>query len=181
MESYKELKIDELSNKLRNDFPIKELVLGELLFGGVIPLVFVSFKTLSDLNENWKNFNSQITSDIIINFREEYSRWNFYVFFFSVDAVPKSLKYEIENNKFSSRKIVIDNCKSITEDIIEEVITEHITNDNIEINVEIKKTSTFNKNDKIAKVLDKVSLGKRNDDDLQAALDLLEKTYKNEI
>ena len=83
--------------------------------------------------------------------------------------------------KFSSRKILIENSKSITKNLIEDVIIEHITNDNIEINVENKETSTFKKNDKIAKVLDKVGLGKRNDDDLQVALDLLEKTYKNEI
>lgn len=181
MESYKELKFDELINKLKKDFPIKELVFGELLFGGVIPLIFVNFKTLNDLNENWKDFNGQITTDFVIKLKEEYSRWNFYVFYFSLNCVPKSLKYEIENNKFSSRKIVIENSKSITKKIIEEVIVEHITNDNIKINVEKKKKTFFKKNTSLAKILEKVSLSKKNDDDLKAALDLIEKKYINEI
>jgi len=181
MESYKEIEEVELSNKLKKDFPIKELSLGELVFGGVIPLIFVSFKSLDDLKKNWKDFNSQITTDIVINLKEEYSRWNFYIFFFSKDLVPKSLKYEIENNKFSSRKIVIENCEFITEEVIKNELSEHITNDNIQVNVERKNISKFEKNVSLAKIIDKFSLNKKNDDDLQNALNLIENTYKDEV
>ena len=181
MESYKEIEAEELSNKLKKDFPIKELSLGELVFGGVIPLIFVSFKSLDDLKKNWKDFNSQITTDIVINLKEEYSRWNFYIFFFSKDLVPKSLKYEIENNKFSSRKIVIENCESITEEVIKNSITEHITNDNIQINLVSKQILTFKKNVSLARIIDNFSINKKNDDDLQNALNLIEKTYKDEV
>jgi len=181
MESYKEIEEVELSNKLKKDFPIKELSLGELVFGGVIPLIFVSFKSLDDLKRNWKDFNSQITTDIVINLKEEYSRWNFYIFFFSKDLVPKSLKYEIENNKFSSRKIVIENCEFITEEVIKNELSEHITNDNIQVNVERKNVSKFKKNVSLAKIIDKFSLNKKNDDDLQNALNLIENTYKDEV
>lgn len=177
MESYKELKIEQLSNKLKKDFPIKELVFGELLYGGVIPLIFVSFKTIDDLGNNWKDFNGQITSDFVINLKEEYSRWNLYIFYFSENVVSKSLKYEIENNKFSSRKIVIENCKTITKKEIEKEISEHITNDNFQINVVGKQKSTFKKNATLAKILDKISLK----DDLQETLNSIEKTYNNEI
>jgi hypothetical protein len=181
MVSYKELKLEYLTNKLKKDFPITELVFGELLYGGVIPLVFVSFETLYDLQINWKDFNGQITTDIVIDLKEEFSRWNFYIFYFSEHVVSKSLKYEIENNKFSSRKIVIENCKSIMKSTIEDVIVEHITNDNIEVNVKNIKTSTFKKNAFLAKTLEKIGLDKKNDDDLQKALDLIEKKYNNEI
>lgn len=181
MESYKELKFEELSKKLKKDFPIKELVFGEFLYGGVIPLVFVCFETMDDLNKNWKDFNGQITTDFVINLKEEYSRWNFYVFYLSTDVVSKSLKYEIENNKFSSRKIVIENSNSITMKLIDQVISEHITNNNIEIYVENKNSSNFKKNDSIAAILDNMSLGKKNDDDLQTTLDLIEKKYSDEI
>lgn len=181
MESYKELKFEELSNKLKRDFPIKELVFGELLFGGVIPVIFVSFKTLNDLNNNWKDFNSQITTDFVINLSEEYSRWNFYIFYLSKETVEKQLKYEIENNKFSSRKIVIENLNSITEIEINLLISEHITNDNIQIGVENKKSLIFKKNTSLSKILDKFSLNKKNDVDLQDALDSIEKIYTNEI
>lgn len=181
MESYKEIEAEELSNVLRKDFPIKELSLGELLFGGIIPLIFVSFNSLDELKKNWKDFNSQITTDIVINLKEEYSRWNFYIFFFSEDIVPKTLKYEIENNKFSSRKIVIENCKSISKTEIENMISEHITNDNIQVNVDSNSISKFKKDLSLAKIIDKLSLSKKNDDDLQNALNQIEKTYSDEV
>ncbi len=181
MESYKELKFEELSNKLKKDFPIKELVFGELLFGGVIPIVFVSFETLNDLNKNWKDFNGQITTDFVINLKDEYSRWNFYIFYLSQETVEKQLKYEIENNKFSSRKIIIENVNSITEKEINYLISQHITNDHIQIGVENEYSLKFKKNTSLSKILDKLSLNKKGDDDLKDALDSIEKNYKNEI
>lgn len=181
MEYYKEIKIEELSNKLKKDFPIKELVFGELKYGGVIPLIFVSFNTQDDLKNNWRDFNGQLTSDFVIHLKEEYSRWNFYIFFLSDNEVLKSLKYEIENNKFSSRKIVIENRMNITKKEIEEIISEHITNDNLQVEIEPKQLLKFKKNITLSKILDKVSLNKKNDDDLQNALDLIEKTYTDEI
>ena len=181
MESFKELKFEELSIKLKKDFPIKELVFGELVFGGVIPIVFVSFETLNDLNKNWKDFNGQIATDFVISLKEEYSRWNLYIFYLSKETVEKQVKYEIENNKFSSRKIVIENVNSITEKKINLLISEHITNDNILIGIENKKSLEFKKNTSLSRILDNFSLNKKNDDDLQEALDSIEKIYKNEI
>ncbi len=181
MESYKELKFNELFNKLKKDFPIKELVFGELLFGGVIPIVFVNFETLNDLNNNWKDFNGQITTDFVLDLKEEYSRWNFYIFYLSKETVEKQLKYEIENNKFSSRKIVIESVNSITEKEINFLISEHITNDNIKIGLENKQSLKFNKNASISNIIDKLSLNKKSDGDLQDALNSIEKIYKNEI
>jgi hypothetical protein len=181
MESYKEIEAEEMSNQLKKVFPIKEIILGELLFGGVIPLIFVSFKSVEDLKKNWKDFNSQITTDFVIHLKEEYSRWNFYIFFFSKDMVPKSLKYEIENNKFSSRKIVIENCESITNEEMINVISEHITNDDIQVNVESRNISKFKKDASLAKIIDKLSLKKKNDDDLQNTLNQIENTYRDEI
>ena len=181
MESYKELKFEELSTKLKKDFPIKELVFGELLFGGVIPIVFVSFETLNDLNKNWKDFNGQITTDFVINLKDEYSRWNFYIFYLSQETIEKQLKYEIENNKFSSRKIIIENVNSITAKEINFLISQHITNDNIQIGVENEHSLKFKKNNSLSKILDKLNLNKKSDDDLQDAMDAIEKIYKNEI
>lgn len=178
---YKEIEKEELSIQLKKDFPIQELFFGELLFGGIIPLIFVSFKSLDDLKNNWKDFNGQITNDIVLELKEEYSRWNFYIFFFSKEIVPKSLNYEIENNKFSSRKIVIEQCEVISDEVINKSISEHITNDNIQVNVESKIISKFKKDSSLSKIIDKLSLNKKNDDDLLNALIQIENSYKYEI
>lgn len=171
----------EIKGEINSAFDLNYFSLGKVHYGGKVIVCIVKFKDDSTLINHWKEFNSYLTAKFVPTVKDDYSRWNFYIFYFSESILGKAIKYEIENNRFSSRKILIENSKSITKNLIEDVIIEHITNDNIEINVENKETSTFKKNDKIAKVLDKVGLGKRNDDDLQLALDLLEKTYKNEI
>jgi len=61
------------------------------------------------INDNWKRFsnmvadhyqNSEYMSD------KEFDRWNFYIIYISKDNISKELKNKIENDKFSSRKIV---------------------------------------------------------------------------
>lgn len=181
MESYKEIDNSEMKQQLINSFPIKEITFGELSFGGTIPLVFVLFNSNECLRKHWKDFNSQVSLEYLTNLEDEYSRWNFYIFYFSDVKVPKSIKYEIENNKFSSRKIVIEQCETITEDEIERAISEHITNDNIQINVSSKQSLGFKKNPYLAKIIDKLNLNKKNEEDLQKALDTIEKNYTDEI
>lgn len=171
----------EITGEINSTFELDYFSIGKVHYGGEVIVCIVKFKNDSILINHWKEFNSYLTAKFIPTVKDDYSRWNFYVFYLSEDTLGKAVKYEIENNKFSSRKIVIENSNSITMKLIEDVITEHITNNNIKIYVENNKISTFKKNDSIAKILDKVSLGKRNDDDLQAVLDLIEKNYNNEI
>lgn len=171
----------EITGEINSAFELNYCSIGKVHFGGEVIVCIVKFKDDTILKNQWKEFNSYLTAKFIPSVKNDYSRWNFYVFYFSNNTLGKALKYEIENNKFSSRKIVIENNKSITKKEIEEVIAEHITNDNIEIIVENKKTPTFKKNATLARILEKVSLNKKNDDELQAALDLIEKKYNNEI
>lgn len=171
----------EIFEEIKKSFELKYLTIGKVHFGGEVIVCVVKFNDEISFRNHWKEFNSYLTAKFIPTIKDDYSKWNFYVFYFSGSAVDKSLKYEIENNKFSSRKIVIENCELITDDKINYEISEHITNDNIQINVESKQISTFKKNASLAKILDKLSLKKKNDDELQNALNLVEKTYKDEI
>ncbi|MCD0478901.1 hypothetical protein LPB90_10560 [Chryseobacterium sp. LC2016-29] len=182
--SHKELfnKIElEITAEINSAFELNYFSIGKVHYGGEIIVCIVKFNNDANLVNNWKEFNSYLTAKFITTIKDDYSKWNFYIFYFSENIVGKAIKYEIENNKFSSRKIVIENSKSITTELVEEVINEHITNSNIEIYVENKQTSIFKKNNSIAEILDNMSLGKKNDDDLQVALDLIEKNYNNEI
>lgn len=181
MESFKINKIENIENEIKRLFQIENLIMGELTFGGVIPIIFVRFASIDELTKNWKEFNSYVAAEYMTMIKDDYSKWNFYIFYFSCDTVDKQLKYEIENNKFSSRKIIIESCESITETEIENVISEHITNDNIKINVESKQISAFQKNSSLSTIIDKLSLIKKNDEDLQNVLNQIENIYKNEI
>ncbi|MES2560404.1 MAG: ABC-three component system middle component 1 [Bacteroidota bacterium] len=181
MESFRINKIEKLEADIEKLFQVDDLIVGELSFGGTMPIIFVRFSSLDALAKTWKDLNSFLAAEFMTSIKDEYARWNFYIFYLSKENVERQLKYEIENNKFSSRKIVIENASSITEKEINLLISEHITNDNMQIGVENKQSSKFKKNASLAKILDKLSLNKKNDDDLQDTLDSIEKIYKNEI
>lgn len=181
MESFKINKVEKFETDLKQLFQLEDLIVGELSFGGIVPIIFVRFSSIDALAKTWKDFNSYVAAEYMTLIKDEYSKWNFYIFYLSNKTLEKQLKYEIENNKFSSRKIVIENANSITEKEINLLISKHITNDNMQIGVENKQSSTFKKKASLAKILDKLSLNKKNDDDLEDALDSIEKIYKNEI
>jgi hypothetical protein len=171
----------EIEEKLKESFAVEYFTIGTIQFGGSIIACLVKFKDEAYLKKYWKELNSYLTAKFIPTVEDDYSKWNFYIFYFSKTKVDKPLKYEIENNKFSSRKIVIEDYKSITTEVIESVISEHIVNDNIQLNLESKKVPTFKKNASLEKILDKLKSNKKSDDDLQKVLDQLEQIYKDEV
>lgn len=171
----------EIAEEIKSSFELNHFSIGKVQFGGEVIVCFVNFKDDAVLKNQWKELNSCLTAKFIPTVKDDYSKWNFYIFYLSKGIVEKQLKYEIENNKFSSRKIIIENVSSITEKEINFLISEHITNDNIQIDVENKQLLKFKKNITLSKILDKLSLNKKSDEDLQDALDSIEKIYNNEI
>lgn len=171
----------KISEEIRASFELNYFAIGTIHFGGNVIVCLVKFKDDTGLKNQWKEFNSYLTAKYIPTVKDEYSKWNFYIFYFSNNSVDKQLKYEIENNKFSSRKIIIENSNTITDAEIENVISEHITNDNIQINVDSTYTLKFKKNAPLAKIVDKINLKGKNDADLKNALNQIENIYKDEI
>ncbi len=166
-----------ITDEINSVFEINHFSIGKVKYGGDILVGIVKFKDDAILITHWKEFNSYLTAKFMPTVTDDYSKWNFYVFYIAESSLGKSIKYEIENNKFSSRKIVIEDCKNISKEVIEEIISEHITNDNFQTNVIVKQKSSFKKNANLVNILDKISLK----DDLQEALNSIEKAYKNEV
>ena len=175
----------EIESEILNTFSLDYFAIGEVNFCGQIIVAFVKFKNSNELKNQWKDINSFITAKYIATVKNEFSKWNFYMFYIASERIEKTLKYEIENNKFSSRKIVQDNITiELTNIELDDIISEHITNDNIQVNFEIEKIIKFKKDPKLSAAIDKFTLRKTKkdrDEDLQDILDLIEKTYKNEI
>ncbi len=84
------------------------------------------------INDEWNRFskmvalnyqNSEYMSD------SDFDRWNFYIVYILKDSISKELKVQIENDKFSSRKIVEDSYdKEFNHDEANRLIVKHITN-----------------------------------------------------
>lgn len=65
----------------------------------------VHSKTIS---ESWEKIVGLIAGIYQSALTNEFSKWNIYLVFFSKEPLDLALKYKIENNKFSMRKIVIN-------------------------------------------------------------------------
>lgn len=183
--SYNEIKNPELVDNVRNSFPVKFLSFGEVFFGGRILIAAVEFDAVDSLENHWKQFNSFISTEILSIKKDEFSKWNFYVLYLSSDLIKRDIKYEIENNKFSSRKIVFDKCASqINTETIARIIKEHITNDNI---IEVTKDEDIKgveKNSIIIDALNKIKAPTKKSeqsDYMDLVLNEIRKSLQNEI
>ncbi|KJG06651.1 hypothetical protein UB33_08855 [Photobacterium angustum] len=75
------------------------------------PLSFISCivcvcETSHDIVQNWRSIQN-----IVAVYHQKsggFDAWNMYLAFFCNQKIPTWDKYEIENNKFSARKIVVD-------------------------------------------------------------------------
>lgn len=112
------------------------------------------------INDSWKRFsnmvaanyqNSEYMSD------KEFDRWNFYIIYISKDNLSKELKNKIENDKFSSRKVVEDSYENeFNDDEANRLIIRHITNADLKEIVEETREVTISayipKNEKLWKL-----------------------------
>ena len=117
-------------------FPQFRPQLSKINFIGTISAFTFFFESENDLNDNWKAITSSIATYYQAEFEGEetnFERWNIYIFFLVKEPVGTQLKYKIENNKFSSRKIVQDQVADIQGDFIHQLINEYIINDDITI------------------------------------------------
>lgn len=65
--------------------------------------------TEDELRETWRNYLNDFAIEFQTDDIDEFERWNFYLFYVVDDknAIDRSLKYEIEHDTISSRKIVV--------------------------------------------------------------------------
>lgn len=146
---------------------------------------FIVFKDEDDLSENWKKLNSLVATKMSSILTDDFSKWNFYLFFIIDKPLIKEIKYVIENNTFSSRKIVLDNFKKeLNNDTILKIINEKIVGTDIIIKAisaqpKTKYVSTSN----IWNIITEIDLktGKGNVEKTDKQLEKIENKLSNEI
>lgn len=65
--------------------------------------------TEDELRETWRNYRNDFAVEFQTDDIDEFERWNFYLFYVvdNKNAIDRSVKYEIEHDTISSRKIVV--------------------------------------------------------------------------
>ncbi|MFK8399143.1 ABC-three component system middle component 1 [Pseudomonas sp. BGr12] len=69
-------------------------------------------KSEEDLVNLWGQVSSVIAYEFQAKLDSKFEAWNIYLVFIVSDPVSKSVKYQIENDKFSMRKLVVSNVNA---------------------------------------------------------------------
>ncbi len=85
------------------------------------------------IEDNWKRFSNAIAAKFqnseYMSENKEFEKWNFYIIYVSKGKLSKELKNKIENDRFSSRKIVEDGYSEVfNHEVANKLIVKHITN-----------------------------------------------------
>ncbi|WP_312905921.1 MULTISPECIES: ABC-three component system middle component 1 [Sphingobacterium] len=159
--------IEELLSDIQSEFPKISFGYRETNFGGIIPTFFINIEDEKTLTNQWKSITEFIAVHFQSSLRNEFSVWNIYLFFILEQEIKDDLKYIIENDTFSSRKIII-----YPKQDIESIIQEHIKNDDTEIQPIIGFEETpFQPNSAIWEILNRISYKKKITDDIKNGLD----------
>lgn len=99
----------------------------------IISVFFVVAKsTVIEKDNLWQKISEEIALKFQPKLESVYEKWNLYVIYVTADQTSKELKNKIENDKFSSRKIVEENfSKELSKTEENQLIIKHITNSDL--------------------------------------------------
>lgn len=106
------------------------------------------FQTADILRELWEPLNDDIALEFQSKLTIDVESWNIYIIFLVKEQISRELKYKIEQDKFSCRKLVFDNFNEKKWQLFvknEKLIAEFITDRLFHINIE-KQTPSDEEN-----------------------------------
>lgn len=115
---------------LANNYPSVDSSIETTEYGGLIHSFFLKFQSEESMTGLWQEMVSAIAFYFQSMLDEDFEKWNLYVFFLSPGEISKELKYKIENDPISSRKIVVENYNN---EATTTIISDHITNDSLNL------------------------------------------------
>lgn len=169
-------RLSEITGKIIAQFKNYHIRYQQIDYGGPIHAFFATPPDEASLNNEWEPIVAAVAGSFQINLAEEYETWNIYIFFLFKAKVDPKLKYKIENDTFSSRKILIES--EMTDEVI---ITRHILNNNLELrdHAAEPEAETFEYNESIQNVLTGKNLkNKKRTADAEPAFDALVEILK---
>jgi len=99
-------------------------------------------ESLNLLKQEWKKINNVIAATYVANNDSPFERWNTYLLFVCTDKdkLPRSTHYDIENNKFSMRKMVIQKQAILKDDGVADILNRKVLSCDIELIQEVSGT-----------------------------------------
>lgn len=170
--------IEDLRQKISADFLGTELSFDSKTISlGTVHCFVIKLKNSIDLKDNWKKITNLIALQFQSQLTTQFEKWNVYLFFMITDnQIQNDLKYLIENDTFSSRKIVIPFLKDI-----DSIIDEFVTNTQLKVQ-QLKKTTElkFEPNDLLWNHLRKMTAKQKMSEEHTKSLDKIINQLKKE-
>lgn len=112
--------------------------------------------TSEELKNYWKEIRNEIMMKYQNSLTDDFSRWNFYIFYVvdNLDSLDGSLRYIVEHDTVSSRKILID-TKEIKDDgsIYDIVINKYINYNIIPVNIQSEGIESFERSEDVVELI----------------------------
>lgn len=139
-----------------------------------INIICCEFKDENDLLKYWKKIIDNVAIYIQTDLEKIIELYNVYVIFF-VENITKELLYIIEQDKYSSRKIVINSKMPSDKEELIDIVENRLFKFSIEENEENIMLDIILKeyNEEFYKFINKINIGKIDDIVLNRAIDIL--------
>jgi len=130
----------------KKEFPEVAVERKEIDFSGTIHCFFLQFESEKELEANWSRVSNFIAVNYQTRLQTDFEIWNLYLFYQTKAEIEKGLKYKIENDTISSRKIFVEDIDKTAD----EIVIDHITNSDLQIKINQPKNIAFERNPLIA-------------------------------
>ena len=96
--------------------------------GSTIDIFVTEPMNVADLEEEWIMIRDDIAMKYQRSLTDDFERWNFYLFYVveDIESLRRNLKFKIEHNTLSSRKIIISAKEVEGNDIPEYLIHKYL-------------------------------------------------------
>lgn len=122
--------------------------------GSNIDIFITKPLTAEELNGNWDKIRTQIAMTYQRGLEDDFERWNFYIFYVlkKGEHIDENLKFKIEHDTLSSRKIIISEVEIDGKEQPEDVLSKYLCY-SLNLEEENGKEIAFVKNPDVEKLL----------------------------
>lgn len=178
--SYDVVRTDH-AEEMKTAYEVDDIKITKTNFVSDFYVVFCRFNKEAELKSLWDKLNSVISAELSCDFKNDFERWNLYFFYLCEKKVKDSIKYQIENDKYFSRKIVIDESRlKLTSESIEYLISKNIINDDLILRDPKKDDKTpYVSSSIVYNLIDLEKINDKNDSEklFDEVLELLRKSF----
>lgn len=135
--------MNDFEEQLKTEFPKISVSYREVRIGRAVAHAFnISINNTKDLRQHWREISNFIALHFQRYIDQKFEQYNLYLFFEINEDVEKDLKYKIENDIFSSRKIIISEHQNFDNIVAYHILNElHIKDERTSGPIEIEKDS----------------------------------------